>query len=397
MLIFQDRKGTKIELQVFDSERIKDVLIRNNIPCTSVLTVCDGKPISEDSVMQGGKTYTSMLIEGYDLPTIRSLYTTDEKIEAPYIKKRVHFGVDGQLNHEYVPMQIQDIVDMVDSNIEYVIEEYNLIQKGDRVLVGLSGGVDSSSLLIALSKLREKIDFTLIAATFEDFDSLTSPTFANAHQLAEKLKVEHELIPADTVTKTFSLTKNIRDILPEMMNTDYSHCAMYVDHHTTRRALEVFADKINANKIVLGLHTSDIIGGLLNSFLTGYTVGDLYKREIGNYTYIYPLCFVPKKELHLYFYAMMGRYAVHTYPNAWEMKPQDRNYYYYLADVLQTYFPGIENYLFEANRYRLSQSKKLKYVQCRNCHSFILEQDSSMKSEDDCDVCKILRKLGYIK
>jgi tRNA(Ile)-lysidine synthase TilS/MesJ len=218
--------------------------------------------------------------------------------------------------------------------------------------VGLSGGVDSSSLLISLKKLSAQIGFKITAATFEDFDSLSSPTFTNAQSLSKRLSVDHKLISASLVSDTFRLKKSIREILPELMNTQYAHYAMYADHHTTRRALEIFSKEVEATKIVLGLHTTDIIAGLLKSLTTGYYVADIVKRQIGEFTYIYPLMFVPKKELHIYYYANMGKYAVHSFPNTWEVNPTDRNYYYYLADMLQTYFPGIENLLFEAHSCR---------------------------------------------
>ena len=124
-------------------------------------------------------------------------------------------------------------------------------------------------MLIALNKLSKEFGFSIVAATFEDFDSLSSPTFANAQNLAKSLGVTHRLIPADTIEKAFHLNQPLRLILPEMMHTHYGHYAMYTDHHTTRRALELFSEEVGANKIVLGLHTTDLIAGLLNSYTTG--------------------------------------------------------------------------------------------------------------------------------
>lgn len=397
MLYFQNRKGEKRALTYYVGETIADVLLRNKIPPTSVITTCGEAPVSEYSTVEDEKEYIVRLIEGYDISTITQ--SLDEGVHSSacaYVKNRMYFTVNGELQNEHIEMSIADVVKMVDDNIEYALNRYKMIQEGDVVLVGLSGGVDSSSLLIALSKLQSKLKFKLIAATFEDFDSLTSPTFANAKKLANEMHVEHRLIRADLVTKAFNLQKPIIQILPELMNTEYGHFAMYIDHHTTRRALEIFADEIGANKIVLGLHTTDLLGGLLNSFATGYAVGDMFKREIGDYTYIYPLCFVPKKELHIYYYAHMGRYAVHSYPNAWELNPQDRNYYYYLGDMLQVIFPGIENYLLEANSYRNQHSHRLQFTRCGNCGAFILKQPG-IQDEAVCDVCRILKILKYTK
>lgn len=395
--IFEDRMKNKKELKVNSGETLEEVLLRNHIPPCSVITLSNGHPICENHVINENKNYVSKLIEGYDISNIIDTVFPLDVINADYVKKRITMNIDGSLEAEIIPYTYNEVIGLVDESIGFAVANYKMINHGDKVLIGLSGGVDSSSLLLSLNSLSKKMGFEIIAATFEDFDSVNSPTFANAKALCEKLGIEHKLINAEIVTETFNLTKSIREILPQMMGTKYSHFAMYADHHTTRRALEVFADEVNANKIVLGLHTTDLVAGLLNSFTTGYSVADIFKRKIGSYEYIYPLAFVPKKELHLYYYAKTGKYAEHSFPNKWEIDPKDRNYYYYLADVIQSTFAGIENYLFEANSWRNRRQKPLMYTKCSNCGSHILQQGFAPVNEDNCDVCRVFKELGYIE
>lgn len=388
--------GKKKTLNYYEGENLESVLLRYHIPVMSVLTTVDEYPVTEKEIIEEEKEYLVRLIEGYDIDAIINDVFDDENEHADYVKNRVVFDKDGSLITEHVPMTTEEVAEMVEENITFAIQNYSLIQENETVLVGLSGGVDSSSLLIALSRIAKQMNFNVVAATFEDFDSRTSPTFTNAQKLAKSLGIEHKLIPASLIEETFHLNKNLRDILPEMMETEYNYYAMYADHHTTRRALEVFADSMNIKKIILGLHTTDLVAGLLNSYTTGYQMADIFKRKVGEYTYIYPLMFVPKKELHLYFYHHMKRYAVHSYPNAWELNPKDRNYYYYLADQLQNIFPGIENYLFEANEWQIKRQKALKFTKCSNCGSHILQQDYAPVNNDLCDVCDTFVKLKYI-
>ena len=49
------------------------------------------------------------------------------------------------------------------------VEDYDMIQSGDRVAVGVSGGKDSLTLLVALAKLREfyPVPFTVEAFTLD--------------------------------------------------------------------------------------------------------------------------------------------------------------------------------------------------------------------------------------
>lgn len=389
--------GNSKELDSFGGETVASVLIRNHIPTSSVITTLDEKPVTEYCIINPEKDYTVKLIEGYDIGSIISNVFNFDNSELNYTKRRVTFHLDGSLLNEAVPLNCDEVSEMVEENIKFAIQNYGMIDENDIVLVGLSGGVDSSSLLIALSKLSRELNFKVVAATFEDFDSLSSPTFTNAKALAEELGVEHTLIASDAIEKAFHLVKPLRQILPEMMSTKYSHYTMYADHHTTRRALELHCEKIGADKIVLGLHTTDLVAGLLNSYATGYQMADMFKRQVGEYTYIYPLMFVPKKELHMYYYYHKNKYAVHSYPNAWEINPKDRNYYYYLADCLQDVFPGIENYLYEAHSRMIQREIGTHFTRCKNCGSHILQQEYAPLNSDLCDVCVAFGQLGYIE
>lgn len=396
-IIFEDRMGNQTKLFCYNQETIESVLLRNHIPINSVLVTCDDLPVSENLIPIEDKKYVVRLIEGYDIKTINDkLYPYFYKI-GTYIKNRVIFDIDGALLAEHASLELDEIVTLVEETIYDTIMTYKLLNSKDKILVGLSGGVDSSALLIALHNISQRIGFQIIAATFEDFDhGENSPTMINSKILTQKLGIKHELVSASIVEKTFNLNEPLKKIFPNMMHTKYKDLVMYADHHTTRRALEIFSQKVKATKIVLGLHTTDLIAGLLNAWTTGYYIADMFERKIGDFTYIYPLMFIPKKELHLYFYAKMNRYAIHSSPNAWEITPTDRNYYYYLADQIQSFFPGIENYLFSAHNWRLRRDKSLIFSVCKNCGSHILQQTFTSVNDEYCDVCKALIDLGYV-
>ena len=55
---------------------------------------------------------------------------------------------------------MNSIIDKIRDNII----EYSMVSKGDKVVIGLSGGADSVMLFMALLKLREVFDYTLSAA-----------------------------------------------------------------------------------------------------------------------------------------------------------------------------------------------------------------------------------------
>ena len=55
------------------------------------------------------------------------------------------------------------------SHVRKAVEEYSMIENGDKIAVGISGGKDSLTLLCALAHLRIflKKDFQLVAVTID--------------------------------------------------------------------------------------------------------------------------------------------------------------------------------------------------------------------------------------
>lgn len=395
---FSDRVGTKKILNANVGEFIEDILLRNYIPLNSVLILANNQPVAENCEIIEGIDYHVKLIEGYDINAITKNYTEEKsQIVEAYYKKRLVIHSKGNVYVESQQMNLQMLQEYVDRTIFETFQEFKLANNGSNVLIGLSGGVDSSSLLFALSEMKKEIGFNLIAATFEDFDTKKSPTFLNAQRITQQLNVPYYLIPSSEINKIFKTNKPLNEILLELMNTKHAHYVMYIDHHTTRRALEVFAARNNITEIALGLHTTDIVAGLINSHLTGYYISDIPKRKIGNINYIYPLSYITKKELHLYYYAITGKFAEHSSPNQWELNPLDRNFYYYLADQVQTYFPGIELNLFEAHNLKIRKNRFPEFTICENCGSHILQQNFELVNPALCDVCNIFEQYEYLK
>jgi len=137
------------------------------------------------------------------------------------------------------------------------ITEFGLIEHGDRVMIGLSGGKDSWALIQILDVLRRRapIDFSLVAVNIDsgyegyEHQKLTDACAARGWEL----HVEHTAIG-----------ETIEDILDERA-TPCSLCA-----RLRRGALYRLATKVGATKIALGHHADDFIETLLlNVFFQG--------------------------------------------------------------------------------------------------------------------------------
>lgn len=398
-MLLEDRRGEVTRLAAEAGEPVLQTLLRNLVPPPTVAVSCDGVPVPDSHRLQPGARYHASLIEGYDIGTILSVLTDGDGGGGAYVKKRLLFTDEGRLGLEQTALSMAGAARLVEQTVRETVNRFGLIQPDAPVVLGLSGGVDSGSLMLALGAILEKgeMPFRLIAATFQDYDSRYSDTFDRARRLAVRFGVEHHLVGEDVCQSTFHLKRPLRQILPALMETEDAHQTMYVDHHTTRRTLEVFAQTQGSATIALGLHTTDLLAGLLNAQASGYRIGAMPLRPVGDFTYIFPLAFVQKRELHLYHQHHTGQVPKHSPVNPWEFNPLDRNFYYYLADFMQALWPGAEHWMLTNPLLDSCRQPADRYAQCGNCGGAIDTQDRPWNAGDFCDACSVLARYGYVE
>lgn len=137
------------------------------------------------------------------------------------------------------------------------IVDFNMIEEGDRVMVCLSGGKDSYTMLDILISLQRSapIQFELIAVNLDQkqpgFPEHVLPAYLDA------LGIEYYILERDT----YSVVKRV---IPEGKTT----CGLC--SRLRRGSLYGFAEEIGAQKIALGHHRDDIVETLfLNMFFQG--------------------------------------------------------------------------------------------------------------------------------
>ncbi len=140
------------------------------------------------------------------------------------------------------------------------VQDYNMIEEGDCIAVGLSGGKDSTALLVGLAKLRDFYPkhFNIIAITldmrFHDKDT----DYSALEALCKELNVPY-------VIKRTHLAEVIFDLRRE--SNPCSLCA-----RMRRGALHDTAKENGCNKIALGHHLDDVAETFIMNLFNGGTV-----------------------------------------------------------------------------------------------------------------------------
>ena len=170
------------------------------------------------------------------------------------------------------------------------IGDYNMIEEGDSVMVCLSGGKDSYTLLDVLLALRKRapIDFRIVAMNLDQkqpgFPAEVLPNYLKA------LGVEYHIETQDT----YSIVK---EKIPEGKTT-CSLCS-----RLRRGIIYRVAGELGANKIALGHHRDDMIETLfLNMFFGGKlkSMPPKLVTDKGDQIVIRPLAYCAEKDIARY-------------------------------------------------------------------------------------------------
>ena len=162
------------------------------------------------------------------------------------------------------------------------IGDFNLVEDNDRILVAISGGKDSWTMLYVMTELcrRAPIHYELVPVTIDSgFSGFDSTSIAiQAQQLGYELHIEK--------TKA-------NEIINTHLRNGSSDCAFCA--RLRRGALYNCATQLGCNKVALGHHLDDHIETLLlNQFYSGSIAAMSPKLEADNgmHTIIRPLVYV---------------------------------------------------------------------------------------------------------
>lgn len=160
-------------------------------------------------------------------------------------------NVNSFISLEYAGTQLckKHFIEMFERRFRSTIREFGMINKGETVALGLSGGKDSVTLLYLLAELRKVLPFKLIAITVDygvtcDYGKKTMNI---AKESCKSLDVPHHVV---TFKEEIGFT--LGDIVKKTKTENpCSYCGVI-----RRRILNKTARKLGANKLAIA-HTLD--------------------------------------------------------------------------------------------------------------------------------------------
>lgn len=192
----------------------------------------------------------------------------------------------------------QHFMDFVERRVRQELRRQVEFHGGERLVIGLSGGKDSSTVTVLLHDiLAARRDLELVAVTVDEgIEGYRPEGLRHAQELCASLDIEH---------RTFSYKAAVGLEMDEIVRLDpaaipCSYCGVY-----RRRTLNAAARELDASHVVTGLNLDDTAQSILMNIARGDVeklarLGPHDSVQPGLVPRLQPLRLIPEKEVYLY-------------------------------------------------------------------------------------------------
>ncbi len=267
--------------------------------------------------------------------------------------------------------------DLIENTIYQTVVHYKMIKPADRIIVGLSGGKDSISLLYNIGKIKEKIRNIepIIALTIDEgIKDYRKNSIEDAKQYCQRYNIEHKIISFKE-----RVGKNLDEILLLKKGTAAERYTCNYCATIRRRLLNEEAKNLGGTVLALGHNLTDITETFLmnvlhkrhqliaNQYLFKAETMEAKKHFIKK---VMPLIKIPEEEIFLYANLKHLKY----YPSHCPYREDDPILRKRVLDFIlkiKTILPEVEYNLFDSFQ-RISEKlyKSVpfeKFQECKIC------------------------------
>ena len=174
---------------------------------------------------------------------------------------------------------------MLEKKVRETIERYNLVEKGDKIIVALSGGPDSMCLLYTLNKMKKELDLSIHCVYLN-------------HMIREEAREDEKLITSFCQNQNISLSIYRRNVpeLSKKLKLSLEECGRLIRYRILRKELKTK----KFTKIATAHHLDDNIETLLMRMFKGTSIKGLSVIKPKKGKIIRPLIECTKSEILQY-------------------------------------------------------------------------------------------------
>jgi len=284
----------------------------------------------------------------------------------------------------------------IENKVRVTIAEYEMFQHDDKIMVAVSGGKDSVTLLHILAKLVEKFPKSSLCAVTVDegIKGYREEALKFAVKNCRKLNVEHTItsfkdlfgVKLDELVKTIQKTRtdDTRGLTP------CAYCGVL-----RRRALNVAAREAGVDKLATAHNLDDETQTILLNLLHGDALRIARVNPVLAESHpklvqrVKPLCEVPEKEIAFYAYQRRIKFQSVPCPYASTALRSDIRLF---LNRMEEKHAGIKFTLFKSvEKIKPALEQAVAETKLREC-KFCGEPTVG----DVCKVCQILQTLNII-
>ncbi len=170
------------------------------------------------------------------------------------------------------------------------LHDFRMIDKGDRVMVCLSGGKDSFTMLKLLNKIRVESNYRFEIFSYTLDQSQPGWDDSSLREWLESQKIPYEIETRDTYS-----------VVKEKVPEGKTYCSLC--SRLRRGNIYRYAEAHNFNKVALGHHRDDLIQTLLMSILYSGQIRSMPPKLLTDskkQVVIRPMAFCQEKDIQAY-------------------------------------------------------------------------------------------------